>query len=155
MSEINLERYLFDKKTIALKQDATDWKQAVRLATDLLENAGAVSPEYYQGILRNREKNGPYFVIVPSVAMPHAAPECGVNEDGFSLVTMKNPVRFGHEQHDPVELVLCIAARTRTSLNENVIVQIMNLLEHDEAIERLKRAEILDDVRDIFRTLGD
>ncbi len=142
-----------EKNTILLRQEASDWKDAIRLATDLLEAVGAVTPEYYRGILKNIEQNGPYFVIMPAVAMPHAAPEYGVRENAFSLVTLKTPVHFGHLEHDPVEIILCIAAKDRQSLNEEVIVQIMDLLDFDETVNRLKAARDLEDVRRLFAAL--
>ncbi|MCL2347192.1 MAG: PTS sugar transporter subunit IIA [Planctomycetaceae bacterium] len=151
---MQLEEYLFENNTIALQCHAVDWREAVRISTDLLEAAGAVTPEYFQGILKNRADNGPYFVILPSIAMPHAAPECGVNENGFSLVTLKTPVCFEHEEHDPVRIVFCIAAKDRKSLNEDIIVQIMNLLEFEETPERLHQATSLEDIRNLFREIN-
>ncbi len=150
---MRVEDYLFEKNTILLQQEAKDWKEAIRLATDLLEKSGAVTLDYYLGILKNVEQNGPYFVLMPAVAMPHAAPECGVRENGFSLVTLKTPVCFGHAEHDPVEMILCIAAKDRKSLNEELIVQIMELLDFDETVERLRTARNLEDVRKLFASL--
>lgn len=151
---MKLEEYLFKYKTFALQESAESWQDAVRLATDLLESAGAVTPDYYRGILQNHAQNGPYFVIVPSVAMPHAAPETGARENGFSLVTLRTPVLFGHEDHDPVDIILCIAARDRTSLNEEVIVEIMNLLDDDDFVPKMRIARTAEDLAGVFRTIS-
>lgn len=148
-----IEDYLFSKNTLALQQDAGDWKEAVRLGTDLLLKAGAVDGRYYEGILANVEKNGPYFVLIPSVAMPHARPEDGVFETGFSLVTLKKPVAFGHPDHDPVDILLVIAAADKKSLNEKVIVEVMSLLDHEETIPRLRKATTPEEVRQLFMAL--
>jgi PTS system ascorbate-specific IIA component len=150
---MQIDDYLFSRNTIALQQDAADWKQAVRIGTDLLRNAGAVDERYYEGILANVEKNGPYFVIIPSVAMPHARPEDGVLETGFSLVTLKRPVSFGHADHDPVDILLVIAAADKKALNESVIVEVMTLLDYEETVERLREATTADDVRALFNDL--
>jgi PTS system ascorbate-specific IIA component len=147
---MRFDEYLFEKQTITLQYEASDWQDAVGEATRLLENAGAVSKNYYEGILQNHVENGPYYVVVPSFAMPHAAPECGALENGFSLVTLKTPVSFGHEEHDPVAIVLCIAAKERRSLNEEIIVQIMNMLDYEPSIEKLQRAKTLGDLRALF-----
>ena len=150
---MRLDRYLLEHKTVALRQEAADWQQAVRLAVQLLENNDAVTSEYYDAILENHAKNGPYFVVVPSVAMPHAAPERGVNATGFSLVTLKTPVVFGHKEHDPVDIVLCIAAEDRKSLNEETIIQVMELLDHDDTVPKLRAAETLDDIEALFQNI--
>jgi len=150
---MQLDQYLFSKNTIALRQQAEDWKQAIQIGTNLLEAAGAVDERYYEGILANVEKNGSYFVIVPSVAMPHARPEDGVLETGFSLVTLETPVPFGHAEHDPVDIILTIAAADKKALNEEVIVQVMTLLDFEEAVPRLRAATALDDVKRLFDDL--
>lgn len=150
---MQLDEYLFSRKTMALQQEAADWKQAVRIGTDLLQNAGAIDERYYRGILANVEKNGPYFVIIPSVAMPHARPEDGVFETGFSLVTLKHPVSFGHAAHDPVDIILVIAAADKKALNETVIVEVMTLLDYEETVERLRNATTQEDVRSLFNDL--
>lgn len=150
---MRLHDYLFNKNAISLRHEASDWKDAVRAATDLLEIAGSVTPEYYRGILENYEEHGPYFVVLPSVAMPHAAPEWGVSENAFSLVTLETPVCFGHKEHDPVDILLCIAAKDRRSLNEDLIVEIMNLLDFEETVDRLRAARSVEDVHRLFALL--
>ena len=150
---MRLEKFLLERQTIALHQEATDWKEAVRLATRLLENAGVITPAYYQAILDNHEKNGPYYVIVPSVAMPHAAPDENIKETGFSVVTLKTPVLFGHAEHDPVDVVLCIAAPDRQSLNEETIVQVMELVDDESTIDALKKARTEEDIRLLLQTI--
>jgi len=144
---MRLDNFLLERHTIALYQEAADWKEAVRLATRLLENAGTVTPAYYQAVLDNHEKNGPYYVVVPSVAMPHAAPDDHVKETGFSLVTLKTPVLFGHAEHDPVDIVLCIAAPDRQSLNEDTIIQVMELIEDNSTIDAIRTARTEEDIR--------
>ena len=144
---MQLKKFLLERQTIALHQEAADWKEAVRLATRLLENAGTVTSAYYQAILDNHAKNGPYYVVVPSVAMPHAAPDDNVKETGFSLVTLKTPVLFGHAEHDPVDIVLCIAAPDRQSLNEETIIQVMELIDDDSAIDAIRIARTEEDIR--------
>ena len=47
--------------------------------------------------------------------MPHARPENGVLQTGFSLVTLEQPVAFGHQENDPVDIVIGFAAVNKTS----------------------------------------
>ena len=150
---MQLADYLFSRNTIALRQEAKTWEQAVQLGTDLLRNAGAVDERYFDAILANVKKNGPYFVIIPSVAMPHARPEDGVVETGFSLVTLKTPVAFGHPEHDPVDIILVIAAVDKKALNEGAIVEVMTLLDYDQTVGRLRNATTVDDVKALFKDL--
>ena len=150
---MRIAEYLLTNNTIALQVEADDWQAAVAKGVSLLEAAGAVEARYFDAILANVAAHGPYFVIVPSVAMPHAHPEDGVRKTGFSLVTLKAPVCFGHEEHDPVTIILCIAAASKTALNEEVIVQVMRLLDWEQSVGRLQQARTLDDIRQLFADL--
>ena len=145
--------YLREKQTMALQVPAADWQTAVAAATELLRLAGAVEARYYDAILRNVAEHGPYFVVVPGVALPHARPEDGVRQTGFSLVTLAQPVRFGHDVHDPVSVVLGIAAIDKQALNEDVIIQVMRLLDWDQAVPRLQAARSADDIQQLFADL--
>jgi len=49
-------------------------------------------------------------VIAPGLAMPHARPNDSVLETGMSLVTLAEPVSFGHAKNDPVRVVFGLAA---------------------------------------------
>jgi len=148
---IDLADYLLKTKTIALRQSPATWQEAIRIGVDKLVEAGAVEDRYYQAILDNVAKNGPYFVMVPGFAMPHARPEDGVIKTSFSLVTLSKPVEFGNEDNDPVDVLLTIAADDPKSMNEEVIVQVMNLLDCDEAMEALRNATTPEDVAAAFQ----
>ena len=42
--------------------------------------------------------------------MPHGRPEEGVKKTGFALVTLKKPLVFNHEDNDPVDILITMAA---------------------------------------------
>jgi len=58
---------------------------------------------------------GPYIVLAPSIAIPHARPEHGVLEQGVSIIRLKKPVVFGHPTNDPVQLVCAICGTDATN----------------------------------------
>ena len=82
--------------------------------------------------------------------MPHTRPENGAKKTGFALVTLKNPVSFGHSDNDPVEIVLCICAKDAKDMNESVIVEAVTLFDDEKAVERLKKAQSVEDLRAVF-----
>lgn len=145
--------YLLANHAVALRRDAADWRDAIAQGVALLERTGAVEPRYLDAIYANVAAHGPYFVLVPGFAMPHARPEDGARAIGFSLVTLRTPVPFGHPEHDPVSVVLCIAAPDGRLMNEEVILQVMQLLDADGFLERLAAADSEDDVRRLFGEL--
>jgi PTS system ascorbate-specific IIA component len=56
------------------------------------------------------EQLGPYIVIAPGIALAHARPSPAVRRAAISLVTLLEPVAFGHRENDPVRLVIGLAA---------------------------------------------
>ena len=85
-----LKESLIENHSIALNQTATSWKEAIKIGTDLLVKAGTIEPSYYDHIISNIEKMGPYIILAPGLAMPHARPEEGVIKTSFALVTLKD-----------------------------------------------------------------
>lgn len=146
-----LKDFIAENKTFALKAHADDWKAAVKIGTDLLVKAGAVEERYYDAVIDIAEEHGPYYVIVPGIAMPHARPELGAIKTGFALVTLDAPVEF-HSENDPVRFILCISAKDAADLNGSVIIEAMTLFENEEAIERLCKTT---DEKEMFEILNE
>ncbi len=126
-------------KTIALGRAVQDWQEAVRAAGGLLVQAGKVEPSYVEGMIRMVQEIGPYIVIAPGVALPHARPEDGVKEACMSLVTLSPEVPFGNETNDPVELVVAFGSPDSKGHME-ALAELARLLENETALAALKRA---------------
>ncbi|EYE82072.1 putative phosphotransferase enzyme, partial [Salmonella enterica subsp. enterica serovar Heidelberg str. N1514] len=65
---------------------------------------------YLDGIIENTLKWGPYYLIAPGIALPHARPEQGANHNQISVTTLATPVAFGNADCDPH---LAVALRQR------------------------------------------
>lgn len=100
---------------VAARADAADWRAAVRRAGDLLVRAGLATAEYVRAMEEARDELGPYMVVAPGVAMPHARPERGVLAPGVAVVTLATPVAFGHATNDPVDVVIAFAAEDKSA----------------------------------------
>lgn len=88
---------LIENNSIKLNQKAADWKAAVKIGTDMLVASGAIEPRYYDNIISKVEELGPYIVLAPGLAMPHARPDEGVIKTAFALTTLSEPVDFDGE----------------------------------------------------------
>ena len=86
---MNLKQALIENNSIRLGLEAADWKEAVKLTVEPLIESGAILPEYYDAIIESTEEYGPYYILMPGMAMPHARPEAGVQRDAFSLITLQ------------------------------------------------------------------
>jgi PTS system ascorbate-specific IIA component len=101
---------LLPVEAVRIGRTAADWRAAVRLAGDALVASGATTPAYTDQMVATVEELGPYIVIAPGIALAHARPSPAVLRAGISLVTLRQPVPFGHRTNDPVRLVIGLAA---------------------------------------------
>jgi PTS system ascorbate-specific IIA component len=101
---------LIHVEAIRLHERAVDWRAAVRLAGDALVASRATTPAYTDEMVATVEQLGPYIVLAPGIALAHARPSPAVLRTGMSLVTLVEPVPFGHRTNDPVHLVIGLAA---------------------------------------------
>lgn len=147
---MKLRDSLAENKAIRLQAEASTWQEAVKLGVDLLVEAEVVAPRYYQAILDGVERFGPYFVIAPGLAMPHGRPEEGVKKNGFALVTLKTPLAFDHEDNDPVDILITLAAVDARTHQEDGIMQIVNLFEDEENFDRLRACRTAQQVLDLI-----
>ncbi|MGL5049909.1 MAG: PTS sugar transporter subunit IIA [Cetobacterium sp.] len=142
---MNLKSSLIENNSIALGKTAQNWKDAIKISTDLLVKSGAIEERYYDDIIKKTLEYGPYYIIMPEVAMPHARPESGVIKDSFSLVTLKEPVFFG-EDVGHVSVLITLAATSADNHNEFGLVQVADLFEDEENILKIKNAKTKEEI---------
>ncbi|HHA8638471.1 TPA: PTS sugar transporter subunit IIA [Streptococcus pneumoniae] len=133
-----------DNDSIRLGLEANDWKEAVKVAVDPLIESGAILPEYYDAIIESTEEYGPYYILMPGMAMPHARPEAGVQSDVFSLITLQNPIVFSDGKE--VSVLLALAATSSKIHTSVAIPQIIALFELEDSIARLQACQTKEDV---------
>lgn len=141
---MNLKQALIDNDSIRLGLEANNWKEAVKVAVDPLIESGAILPEYYDAIIESTEEYGPYYILMPGMAMPHARPEAGVQSDAFSLITLQNPVVFSDGKE--VSVLLALAATSSKIHTSVAIPQIIALFELEDSIARLQACQTKEDV---------
>lgn len=141
---MNLKQAFTENDSIRLGLTATTWQEAVRLSVEPLIESGAITEEYYHAILESTQEYGPYYILMPGMAMPHARPDAGVNRDSFSLITLKEPVAFSDGKE--VSVLLALAATSSDIHTSVAIPQIIALFELENSIERLVACQTPDEV---------
>ena len=138
---------LFTDETVALNVKAKDWEEAVRFCGSLMYEAGYADAKYSDAMVETVRKLGSYIVIAPGLAMPHARPECGARQLGMSLVYLANPVEFGSEEYDPVDILISLCAKDSES-HLAALAELMQLMEDEEFLNKIRsglsKAEVLD-----------
>ncbi|MEE7530715.1 PTS sugar transporter subunit IIA [Klebsiella huaxiensis] len=135
--------------TITLQQEVETWPQALDICARPLLESGVIAPEYVTAIVEQHHKLGPYYVLAPGLAMPHARPEEGVKGLGLSLLKLEQGVSFGSEEFDPVDIIIMLAAPDKHSHIE-MISALAELFSSDEDMEKLHQAKTLEDIKKII-----
>ncbi|KUO72660.1 MAG: hypothetical protein APF77_00530 [Clostridia bacterium BRH_c25] len=102
---------------IKLDIDACDWQDAIRQAGNELLKDNKIKQSYIEAMIDNIKTNGPYVVIYPGIAIPHAASSDGSIELAASLIRLKNPVRFNHVLNDPVKYIIALSITESESID--------------------------------------
>ncbi|AUJ25549.1 MULTISPECIES: PTS sugar transporter subunit IIA [Virgibacillus] len=139
-----------EKNIIQLDVEVKNPEDAIMKAGQLLMKDGLVEPSYVEAMKQAYNKNGPYFVLAPQIAIPHARPEDGVNEAAVSLVQLKEAISFGHAINDPVRLVFGLGASSSAE-HLKLLRKLTTLLNDPQNIEQLLQATTIDQVQKTIR----
>ncbi|KJQ34921.1 PTS sugar transporter subunit IIA [Enterobacter bugandensis] len=143
-----LKKWIYDT-TITLQDSVESWPQALEICAKPLLDLQVIAPEYVTAIILQHHTLGPYYVLAPGLAMPHARPEEGAKGLGLSLLKLKQGVSFGAGEFDPVDLIIMLAAPDKHSHIE-MISALAELFSSDEDMEKLHQANTLEDIKAII-----
>lgn len=141
---------LIKNDTIQMVERLSDWEEAIKVAATPLLEQGDIQASYIDAMIENIKTIGPYVVIGPEVAIPHARPEMGVNQVGMSFLKLKEPVHFLNDANYPVRLIFCIAAVDNTT-HLKALSQLTKLLSEKNNVETLKNTDSKDHIQDLFK----
>lgn len=140
---------LLSEERIEVNYEAADWEDAVREAGRLLAVTGAATEQYTEAMIDNIKENGPYIVIWPGTALPHADTKEGVLQEAAALVRLKDPVDFHHESNDPVRYVIAISIMNAESINQ-ALYDIMRIFGNEKIKQTL---DLKKDERSLLGTI--
>ena len=115
--------------------DCLSWRSAVHLACRPLEEQGKITGGYARAIISATEQDGPWYILSPAFALPHARPEAGVlsRNSALSLLCCSEAVDF--PEHPGIRLIVVLAAAD----SEQHIQTIQRLVCWLDEGERLQR----------------
>ncbi|HLR69209.1 PTS sugar transporter subunit IIA [Virgibacillus sp. MSJ-26] len=138
-----------DNGLIKLGAEVQTAEEAIHEAGNLLLKEGVVKQTYIDAMLKAYKENGPYFVLAPHIAIPHARPEDGVTEASVSLLQLKTPVIFGHQSNDPVQLIFALGAASSDE-HLTLLQKLTGLLNVGSNVEKLMNAVSLEEIKNIL-----
>ena len=131
---------LIDKTAIIRDDESEDWETAIRKASIPLIKSKKILPEYPENIIKGAKIHGPYFVVAPGIAIPHARPEEGALEEALGISILKTPVTFLDSPNNPVKYLFTLSM-TSSQGHLEALAQLVELLEKRDFLKFLDRAK--------------
>lgn len=150
---MGLKQSLIDNNSIKLQAKASNWREAIKIGTDMLMASGAIQPSYHDAIISSVEELGPYICIAPNLALPHARPENGVIRTAFALVTLEEPIYFEGED-EPVDVLITLAGSSSDEHMEG-LMEVTQVLDDEDSetgvdLDKLRRCRSKTDVFNVI-----
>ncbi|MGR6782619.1 PTS sugar transporter subunit IIA [Moritella viscosa] len=123
---------------------------ALDLTCSTLLANGKIEASYVEAIKATHKKIGPYYVLAPKIAMPHARPEDGVNEAGLQLTVFQNGIDLGSTDNGDVYFSITLAAMDSDS-HINTIMTLAELFQNDDDIDKIIAADNHADIIEILK----
>jgi mannitol operon transcriptional antiterminator len=142
---------LLKKENIQLQTEVKNWEEAIWVAAEPLKQDGSITDDYINAMVQNITKMGPYIVIAPKVAIPHARPEDGVNKLGLSFLKLAEVVPFSDKEIHDVQLVIVLAAIDGDT-HLKAISQLTNMLTNKENIKKILEMESSDSIFEMVKS---
>ncbi|MBN8211021.1 PTS sugar transporter subunit IIA [Bacillus sp. NTK071] len=139
------------KGNVQFLHSVSSWEEAIKESAGPLSKGGNITEKYVDDMIENVHKNGPYIVIVPGIAMPHAQNnDNSVVKTGVSLLKLEEPVAFPEGKE--VNLLFTLAAEDTTG-HLDLISDLSSLLIEDDVQEKLEQLNSEEEILDLIQTV--
>lgn len=151
-SEINSQfnfNEIINRETVMCGVDVSRPMEVIDKVGSLLFGIDAIWPSYIKAMKNLYSLYGPYMVIAPNTTLLHAGPEMGSKKLAISLITLKNPIEFGHKVFDPVRIAMAFSSPVN-SVHTNALSSIFTFFSIQQNRENIIAAETVDEILDIL-----
>lgn len=142
---VSLLQDLLSEDNVSFHYPAETWEDVIRHGGQLMVDAGFTDPTYTEAMIDVVRDMGPYIVLTPGLAMPHARPEMGAKQVGTALVTLEKPIDFGSPENDPVSVAVFLCAPNKEE-HIQLLTDIATLFEDEEFLDAAVNFESIEDV---------
>ena len=139
---------------IEVNVEAKDWREAVRKTGAILVKNGRVEDSYVEDMVDTVESLGPYIVICPGLAIPHAKKGTKVLKSGVGIVTLKKPVCFGNSSNDPVKVLIGLAGAD-DDVHLDIMQAIVGVFEDETIVDVIANCHDRQWIADLFNQKGE
>ncbi len=133
----SVKKFLLENTTVILDSNINDWQKAILISTDLLYDQACITEDYYPSIINITKDLGPYYILLPGIAMPHARPENGGLKSGVSCAYFPQGVLFEGVE-DPVFILLAVCAKDSDTFASEIIPSVASFLQNNDLLTIIK-----------------
>ena len=138
---------IIDNKRVLFAQKAENWEDAIRMSCKLLVEEGTISPGYADEIINTVNEMGPYIVLMPGFALPHAMKN-SEHAHGTAIAFMKleEPVSFNPDNSEKdASVFFTLVARDSDEHLKNMR-KLWTMLTNEELCADLLKVSSLDEL---------
>lgn len=142
---MNLLQLIGNDGVVITNENNLSVNEALTLACTTLIDRGSIEQSYLDAIIEKHHEIGPYYVLAPKIAMPHARPEDGVNFPALQLTVFKNGIDFGSTDNGDVFFSITLAAKDSDNHIETIMA-LSELFQNNDDIEKIINANSIEDI---------
>lgn len=141
-------RELIEKKRVTYVDAVTNWEEAITLAAQPLLTDGAITQTYVDAMIQSVKDHGPYIVIAPNIAMPHAQGGNGVNENAVAFMKVNQTVHFSDSEEHDARLFFVLAGVDSHS-HLGLIESFVETVSDDEFVTKLLATQSVNELKEV------
>jgi mannitol/fructose-specific phosphotransferase system IIA component (Ntr-type) len=142
-----VNKFKLDESLVQFETSVDSWQEAIIKSAQPLLDGGYVEQGYVDAMIESVNEYGPYIVIAPKVAMPHARPETGSKNIGYSILKLEKPVAFSEEAEHQVELLValsCVNAESHLEILQFIVEVLSDENKFAAALNATNKQELID-----------
>ncbi|WP_163536129.1 BglG family transcription antiterminator [Gracilibacillus sp. YIM 98692] len=142
---------LLTENRLLIRSSVRNFAEAVQVAAEPLLGEKVIEKRYVSAILNQLEEHGPYMLLGPGIAIPHASPEDGVKETAMSLLRLDHPVEIA--PGFPIDICIMLAAEDRQK-HLKALAQLNDFLASEENVRKWKKTCEVNQIRDLIDAIS-
>ncbi|MDO4764729.1 MAG: PTS sugar transporter subunit IIA [Eubacteriales bacterium] len=131
---------------IRFEKSAKNWEDAIRISTQDLLKEEYITENYVEAIIECVYEYGPYIVIAPNIALPHARPEKGALKGGYSITRFEEAVSFEKDGSADAKLFISLSCMENDShilMLQEIVEILSDETKNKTLFEALDKQEII------------
>ena len=142
-----LLREIVENKRYIFVDAVESWQDSIKMGCRPLAELGIVEESYAEEIIACVEKHGPYIVVLPNIAIPHAMQgACGANSTAIGFMKVERPVVFDENDNEKNASVFFTIASTDTDQHLENMKRLFAILTDEQLCVDLVDVKTPDDL---------